>query len=124
VTGDIELGAADAVIRGVDPGGELGQDVAAAGDMDGDGLDDVLIGSVSSYAALVFHGPVVGELDPTAADRELHCQPWASACGWQVAGGRDLDGDGYDDALVGTCWALGGDSYLWRGAVYVHRGGP
>lgn len=44
--------------------------------------------------------------------------------GYWLAGGGDLDGDGYDDLAAASGAAIGGDHYYWQGAVYVYRGGP
>ena len=49
--GSIALGGADIIFVGQGAGDRGGESVAGAGDIDGDGLDDVLIGAQFSDAA-------------------------------------------------------------------------
>jgi len=84
-------------------GDRFGWSVGAAGDVDADGYDDLLVGAQtadpsgpSSGRARVFSGldgSVLLTLDGSE-DVELY--------GSAVAGAGDLDGDGYDDLLVGA----------------------
>lgn len=71
--------------------------VRSAGELDGDGVDDLLVTSTtaSSDALLVFTGPVAGALDTVDAAAEI-----ASAREGLVVG--DVDGDGRDDLVTGT----------------------
>jgi hypothetical protein len=69
--------------------------VASAGDVDGDGRADVLIGDRSLARARVYSGAtglVLLELLPTVADDRF---------GAAVAGGLDVNGDGVPDLVVG-----------------------
>ncbi|MCB1302412.1 MAG: FG-GAP repeat protein, partial [Tetrasphaera sp.] len=85
-----------------------GSPVAAPGDVDGDGVNDLLIRTVSSAGddRLVFGG--VSDL----GDRKVRLD----GTGWSAAGG-DINGDGRDDLLI----PLGGVSTK---RVYVAFGGP
>lgn len=70
----------------------LGSEADAMGDMDGDGIDDLVIdGTTRTY---FFLGPLAGDLDLTHAVAE----PW----GYDAGAAGDIDGDGRDDALVLT----------------------
>lgn len=48
--------------------------------------------------------------------------PHRDAAGTSVAPAGDVDGDGYDDVLVGAPWAHGRGRFV--GAAYLVRGGP
>lgn len=87
----------------------FGQSVSAAGDVDGDGFGDVVIGAPSVQSALVFYGSPtgLGARAPTTLVGPV------STYGADVAAAGDVDGDGYGDVLIGTSSA---------GRAYVHRG--
>jgi hypothetical protein len=80
----------------------FGLSVSAAGDVNGDGYDDVIVGA-PYYDGLagriyVYHGSATG-LSTTAAT--TIDGPPTSFFGNAVAGTGDMDGDGYDDVVVG-----------------------
>ena len=104
----------------------LGQSVADAGDVNGDGYPDVIVGAplyngAQGRAYVYFGGPGADEV----ADWTL-TGPSASNFGASVAGAGDVNNDGYDDIIVG---ALGFDStnpgggFISRGAAFVYLGG-
>jgi hypothetical protein len=88
--------------------GQLGHDVAGAGDVNGDGFADVLVGAylnLPAGQAFIYRG---GESGPDSEPSEVLDNPLG------VAGGRfgialsaagDVDGDGYWDVLV--------SDYIW-----------
>lgn len=96
----------------------FGDAVASAGDVDGDGVADVIVGagdSASAGAAYVFSG-ATGVL--------LHS--WhvgtrgADAAPCAVAGAGDVDGDGLGDLIVGA--ALDDHNGRERGSAFVFSG--
>lgn len=110
-TGPEPLGVAAAKLMGEDPGDGAGVGVAAAGDVDGDGLDDLLVGAYGNGlggSAYLVSGPVSGRQSLTLADAKLVGTEEGGDAGGALAGAGDVDGDGYADVLIGGI----GDSAL------------
>ncbi len=107
--GEIALSAANATLQG-SLGAEVGSSVAAAGDLNGDGTADFLVGARGLMdtagtvgAAYVVFGPVVGEVKLTdIADGRILGVADEDLAGHAVAGAGDINGDGLDDALIGA----------------------
>jgi hypothetical protein len=106
----------------------FGATVASAGDVNGDGYDDVIVGAPEYGDApadegwvFVWHGGAGGlgtDGTPANADWSAQSDLAAAWLGSAVAGAGDVNSDGYDDVLVGAfqidtayCW-LGGPSGL------------
>ncbi len=88
-------------------GDNLGYAVSGAGDVNADGYGDLVIGAISSGdertgAAYVWLGPVTDDATISEADGSLFGVSSLDYAGWAVAGGADVNGDGYDDVLVGA----------------------
>ncbi|MBT3223884.1 MAG: hypothetical protein HN348_32855 [Proteobacteria bacterium] len=86
----------------------LGEAVSRAGDVNGDGYDDVLLGALghadfkgAAYIVLGSAEPV-DSLAVADADTTLKGEAEGDYAGDAVAGGGDINGDGYDDILVGA----------------------
>ena len=109
---DVSLTNADASFVGENPGDLAGQSVTAAGDVNGDGLGDFLIGAWSNDGALSNTGKVYLILGKTAgwstnvslaqADASFRGVTKDEMAGFPVAGAGDVNGDGLDDFLVGA----------------------
>lgn len=103
----------------------MGFSVASAGDVNGDGYDDVIIGAEeydngqsNEGRAFLYHGSVTG-LSSTANWTSEPNQDSASY-GICVSSAGDVNGDGYDDVIVGADLYDNGE--LDEGAVFVHYG--
>jgi hypothetical protein len=128
------LNQANLTISGVAAGDTSGYSVAGAGDVNGDGRDDVIVGaphalgnSLNSGAAYVIYGkaaptavalsnagmaPQDGFLIKGAATNDY--------TGISVAGAGDVNGDGRDDIIVGAY--LSAANGAMSGAAYVLYG--
>jgi len=106
------------VVPGIDPFDRSGVSVAGAGDVNGDGVDDILIGAQyadpngNSYAGeayVVFGGPTVGasgSVSPTALDGTngftITGVNAYDYIGRAVSSAGDVNGDGIDDLMLGA----------------------
>ncbi len=101
-------------------------DAVAAGDLDGDGVNDLLVaapaddaGGTQAGAVYLLHGPVVS-MGLESADSKLVSPISGANLGYGLAFLGDTNGDGHDDLGLGAPVADGGD--LSSGVVYVLAG--
>jgi hypothetical protein len=108
----------------------FGSSVAGAGDVNGDGYADVLVGAdqydagqSDEGAAFLYLGSASGVADanPATAAAQLESNQATARFGYRVAGAGDVDGDGYADVIVSACFYDAGTSD--EGAVFVYHGG-
>ncbi|MBN1478361.1 FG-GAP repeat protein [Candidatus Sumerlaeota bacterium] len=139
-TDDSISGVGETRILGDDVEDQMGRGVAC-GDIDGDGIDDVVVGVPFGdgdlnanwdvgEALVIFGGEAIrgqfidlntdGEISEIMEAR-LHGEEMQAAAGWSVATG-DIDGDGFSDVILGSRWA---DSPGRRdaGAIWALPGG-
>ena len=118
-----QTGAPLLTFAGTSPVDELGWSIAAAGDVDGDSVPDVIIGADWSNGV---HGTETGAafVYSGASGLLLHrfegVNPY-DGFGISVATAGDLDTDGHADLLVGA-WRADPGGSVWAGEAYVFSG--
>ncbi|MDI7267127.1 MAG: integrin alpha [Myxococcota bacterium] len=110
-------------------GAHFGISAAGAGDLNGDGFADIVVGA-SAYdsgaedegGAFIYHGRSAGV--PAVPDVVLDnpANQARAEFGIAVAGAGDLDGDGFADLAVGA--HLQDDPAFNEGVVFVYGGAP
>ena len=139
--GVLDLSALDGtngfILNGIDEGDRSGRSVSSAGDVNGDGYDDLIIGAHgadpngddSGETYLVYGGASApgteGELDLSALNGTNGFTLTGIDAGDQsgrfVSSAGDVNGDGYDDLIIGAFRAdPNGDS---SGETYIVYGG-
>ena len=105
----------------------LGHSVSGAGDVNGDGYADVIVGAhgygnpvPASYegAFFVYHGSASGI--STTADAMAESNQANAQLGWSLSGAGDVNGDGYADVIVGAYNYDNGEND--EGAAFVYHG--
>jgi len=107
---------------GDSPHDEFGHDTADAGDLDGDGAEDIAVAAWMDDVGGMDAGSVRLLAGATGAVlRTLVGEAPGDAFGWSIAGCGDIDGDGVPDQVVGAPQAdpqgdLSGRAYVVSGA--------
>ncbi len=104
------------------PGGFFGLTVASAGDVDSDGVPDLLVGGYATYVAgnddaglaRVFSGSSGAPLF------EFLGSTMDGGLGVALAGLGDLDGDGFADLAIASAWGPGPNGLERSGLVQVY----
>jgi hypothetical protein len=132
----VALGTGGFVIRGRNINDQLGFSVASAGDVNGDGFDDLIVGAPYADGLLIdFAGesfvvfgaaggfPASIDLDAVAGGTGgfvIRGEDQFHYSGWSVSSAGDFNGDGFDDMIVGASRS-GGDNNAGydNGSAYV-----
>ncbi len=101
----------------------FGNSVSSAGDVNGDGVPDIIVGNGQigvEKAYLYFGGAVLDDIPDL-----ILVGPTDSNFGWRVGSAGDVNGDGYDDAIVSAHWYTEdpGTTQPGYGRAYIYYGG-
>src|SRR5688572_12524012 len=114
------LGTDGFVLNGSGALNFTGESVSSAGDINGDGFDDFLIGAPSNDAAAYNAGVVYVVFGKAGGFSAINLADLAAPDGFKIRGGAydfagysvasagDVNGDGLDDLIVGARGPLGG----------------
>jgi hypothetical protein len=107
-------------LRGASLLAQAGHSVRSAGDVNGDGRDDIVIGAPGVARAYVVFGKDRGTMAATttldgnflngAQGFTIAHTNTQTQTGFSVAGAGDVNGDGYEDLLIGTPDTAGGSN--------------
>jgi len=122
-----DLGDAPAILAGNEDSDRAGNTLAAAGDVDADGVADFLVGCVKCDQAgrvYLLHGPVSGQIELEAeAAMRLSGSSTGDLLGAGLAA-ADWNDDGHTDVLVGSPQGEGEPQGLGRALMFVGGAAP
>ena len=129
VSADDTLDNSTAVFYGADPANQFGGGIAGAGDQDGDGIADFMVGvprddttdtDAGGIAIFLGQSGLSGTFSSADADAFFAGPAINHQAGYGIGAAGDHNGDGYEDVLISsTRDDLGGNA---SGAVYLLAG--
>jgi len=118
-----DIAATISTVSGTNVDDKFGWNVSDCGDVNGDGVDDIIVGAPGYNGdqgrAYIFFGGsgFIGDLISDSADGILEGSGAGALFGWDVSGAGDFNGDGFNDTIVG---APGNNTNT--GAAYIFYG--
>ena len=107
ISGSHSLSDADVQLLGETSLSYAGRGVDAAGDANGDGAADLVVGApgdstlaTNAGASYIVFGPETGTLSLQNTTAKILGVGLGHSVGWAVAGGGDFDSDGLSDLLI------------------------
>lgn len=114
------VSAVSTTLTGSVASSNFGMSVGGAGDVNGDGYGDVIVGAhaVSNFTgeAYVYLGSASG-LATTVGSTLTGRDGAGGVFGYSVAGAGDVTGDGYADVIVGSSGNGTGAAYVYAGSA-------
>ena len=114
----------DLTMAGETSGDKFGFSVSSAGDVNGDGYDDVIVGANQNSAftgkAYIYLGGIIMD---NIADVTMTGEAANNRFGWSVSDAGDVNNDGYDDVIVGAFGYSSntGRAYLFFGGASMNN---
>src|SRR5690606_92605 len=116
---------ADEVFNGETDLDFLGYAVSSAGDVNGDGFSDIIVGApyndaggISAGRAYIYYG---GTTMDNVADVSFTGEAENNEFGVSVSSAGDVNGDGYSDVIIGARYNDAGGGIAGR--AYIYYGG-
>ena len=113
------------IVEGNQASDGFGQSVASAGDVNGDGYSDIIVGArqydngeTDEGVAFIYHGGPGGINNIAAA--MVQSNQASALLGYSVASAGDVNGDGYSDIIIGAPQYTNGETM--EGAAFIYHG--
>ncbi len=107
---------ADVSIDGNNPYEQFGSRVSSAGDMNNDNYDDILVTAVGENNEGMVYVFLGGSSMDTYDDFYLEGSEEDEKLGCTIAGGGDMNNDGYDDIVIGSAENVYSTFYAFQGS--------